>query len=116
MKRTVDRLNQTEKTAALVNACTVSIDQAVTVALMGIGGTVIDAKLKEKDEQVVWRINSDRRRTCQDVYRRVLRSYPETKHEKPLTAPDGMVIPKEVVAGRPQNPELVPLSVSQYKR
>jgi hypothetical protein len=40
----------------------------------------------------------------------------ETKHEKPLTAPDGMVIPDVHLAGRLQNPELAPLSVSQYKR
>ena len=116
MKRALDRLNQAEKTAALVNACSVSIEQAVTVALMGIGGTVIDAKLKEKDEQVVWRIKlltggGPVKTYIDGCSGRIL----ETKHEKPLTAPDGMVIPEVVVAGRLQNPELVPLSVSQYK-
>ena len=116
MKLALDRLNQAEKTAALVNACSVSIEQAVTVALMGIGGTVIDAKLKEKDEQVVWRIKLLTAGGRVKMYidgcsGRIL----ETKHEKPLTAPDGMVIPEVVVAGRLQNPELVPLSVSQYK-
>ena len=116
MKRTLDRLNQAEKTAALVNACTVPIEEAVRVAHIGIGGTVIDAKLKEKDEQVVWRIKllttGGRVRMYIDgCSGRIL----ETKHEKPLTAPDGRVIPKVVVAGRLQNPESVPLSVSQYK-
>jgi hypothetical protein len=117
MKRTLDRLNQAEKISALVNACSVSIEQAVTVALMGIGGTVIDAKLKEKDEQVVWRIKLLTAGGPVKMYidgcsGRILK----TKHEKPLTAPDGMVIPEVVVADRLQNPELVPLSVSQYKR
>ena len=117
MKRTLDRLNQAEKTAALVNACSVSIEQAVRVALMGIGGTVIDAKLKEKDEQVLWRIQPLTAGGPVKMYidgcsGRILK----TKHEKPLTAPDGMVIPEVVVADRLQNPELVPLSVSQYKR
>lgn len=117
MKRTLDRLNQAKKTAALVNACTVSIDLAVKVALMGIGGTVIDAKLKEKEEQVVWRIKLLTAGGPVKVYidgcsGRIL----ETKHENRLTAPDGMLIPEVVVADRLQNPELVPLSVSQYKR
>lgn len=56
MKYDHDRLIQAKKTAALVKACSVSIEQAVRVALTTIGGTVVDAKLKEKDEQVVWRI------------------------------------------------------------
>ena len=99
-----------------MNACTVSIDQAVKVALMGIGGTVIDAKLKEKEEQVVWRsklltVGGPVKMYIDGCSGRIL----ETK-QKRLTAPDRMLIPEVVVADRLQNPELVPLSVSQYKR
>ncbi|HKC93362.1 MAG TPA: PepSY domain-containing protein [Nitrospira sp.] len=51
-------MSKAKNTAALVNACSVSIEQAVRVLLISIstGGTVVDAKLKEKNEQVVWRI------------------------------------------------------------
>jgi len=53
MKQKHDRLSKAKKTAALVNACSVSIEQAIRVVLTSIGGTVVDAKLKEKNEQVV---------------------------------------------------------------
>lgn len=56
MKNDLDRLMQAKKTAALVEACSVSIDQAVKAALSCIAGTVVDARLKEKDDHVVWRI------------------------------------------------------------
>lgn len=56
MKPAHDPLIKAKKIAALVKASSVTIDQAVTVALASIGGTVVDAKLKEKDRRVVWRI------------------------------------------------------------
>ena len=56
MKHKHDRLKQAKKTTALVKACSLPIEQAVAVALTSIGGTVFDAKLKEKNDQVVWRI------------------------------------------------------------
>jgi uncharacterized membrane protein YkoI len=56
MKYNHDRLLEAKKAVALVSACSVSIDQAINVALSSIGGTVFDAKLKEMDQHVVWRI------------------------------------------------------------
>ena len=47
---------EAKKAVALVSACSVSIDQAINVALSSIGGTIFDAKLKEVDHRVVWRV------------------------------------------------------------
>jgi uncharacterized membrane protein YkoI len=51
-----DQLARRKKMIALAHACSVPIDQAIKVALMSIGGTVVDAKLKGKPEKVHWRI------------------------------------------------------------
>jgi len=51
-----DPLARAKKMVALAHACSISIDQAVKVALMSIGGTVVDAKMKGKPEKVHWRI------------------------------------------------------------
>jgi uncharacterized membrane protein YkoI len=51
-----DQLVRTKKVVALARACSVPIDHAIKVALMKIGGTVVDAKLKGKPEKVHWRI------------------------------------------------------------
>ena len=56
MRNGHDLLARAKKTVALAKASSVSIDQAVKVALMRIGGTVVDAKLKGKPENVYWRI------------------------------------------------------------
>jgi uncharacterized membrane protein YkoI len=40
----------------LVNSCTISIDQAIAIALASIGGSVFDVKVKEMNQQVVWRV------------------------------------------------------------
>lgn len=56
MKYNYDRLMEAKKAVALVSACSVSIDQAINVALSSIGGTIFDAKLKEVEQQVVWRV------------------------------------------------------------
>ena len=54
MKFNYDRLIRA--TADLVRTCSVSIDQAVAVAVSSIGGTVFDVKLKEVNQQTVWRL------------------------------------------------------------
>jgi uncharacterized membrane protein YkoI len=51
-----DPLARTKKMVALALACSISIDQAIKVALMNVGGTVVDAKLKGKPDKVHWRI------------------------------------------------------------
>jgi uncharacterized membrane protein YkoI len=51
-----DRLIEAKKAVALVSACSISIDQAIKVALSSIGGTVFDAHLKEVEQRVVWRV------------------------------------------------------------
>src|SRR5262249_45175665 len=56
MKSNHDRLMEAKKTVALVNACTVPVEQAITAALDKIGGTVFEAKLKEIDLRIVWRV------------------------------------------------------------
>ena len=56
MKYNYDRLMQAKRTAALVSASSVSINQAISVVLSSIGGTVFDVKLKEVDQQAVWRV------------------------------------------------------------
>ena len=110
MKRKHDRLVRTKKTAALVNACSISIEQAVRVALTSVGGTVVDAKLKKKDERVVWRIKLltedgrlkmyiDGRSGC------IL----EAKREESTTVPDGIMVPEVVVPDRLQTLESAPL-------
>ena len=53
MKQKHDRLIHAKKTAALVNACSVSIEQAIRVVLTSIDETVIDAKLKKKNKQMM---------------------------------------------------------------
>ena len=110
MKRKHDRLVRTKKTAALVNACSVSIEQAVRVALASIGGTVVDAKLKEKNNQVAWRIKlltADGRVKMYIDGRSG--SILEAKREEPLTAPDGIVIPEVLVQGHMLPLESAPL-------
>ena len=56
MKYNYDRLVEAKKAVALVNACSVSIDQAINVALSSVGGTIFDAQLKEVEQRVVWRV------------------------------------------------------------
>ena len=56
MKLHSGKLMRAKKTVALVSSCAISIDQAITVALDSIGGTVFDVKVKELDQQVVWRV------------------------------------------------------------
>lgn len=56
MKRLHDPFAKARKTAALVKAASVTIDEAVRVAVSNVTGTVVDVKLKEKNERVVWRI------------------------------------------------------------
>lgn len=56
MRDSHDPLARARKMVALAQACSVSIDRAIKVALMSIGGTVVDAKLKGKPEKVHWRL------------------------------------------------------------
>ena len=51
-----DPFIQHTKTVALAKTSSVSIHQAITVVLMSIGGTVVDAKLKGKPDNAHWRI------------------------------------------------------------
>ena len=39
-----------------MRTCSVSIDQAIAVAVSSVGGTVFDVKLKEVNNQTVWRL------------------------------------------------------------
>jgi uncharacterized membrane protein YkoI len=110
MKPNFERLIQARKTAALVDACSVSVEEAVRVAGTSIGGTVVDAKLKEKDGRVVWRIKlltaEGRVKIYIDGHSG---SILEAKREEPLTASDGMVTPEVVVVGPMQTLESAPL-------
>jgi uncharacterized membrane protein YkoI len=56
MKYDNDRSMQVRKTMALVSACAVPIEQAIGAARSSVGGTVFDVKLKEIEQQLVWRV------------------------------------------------------------
>ena len=56
MKLNPEKLMRVKKTVNLVSSCTISIDQAITAALESVGGTVFDVKVKEMNQQVVWRL------------------------------------------------------------
>jgi uncharacterized membrane protein YkoI len=63
-----EKLMRVKKTADLVNSCTVSIDQAIAVAQASIGGTVFDVKVKEMNQQIVWRVKLFRAQERVKVY------------------------------------------------
>ena len=109
MKDKHNRLVRAKTTAALVNACSVPIDQAVKVALMSIEGFVVDAKLKEKDQTVLWRIKLLTAGGRVKVYVDARSgSILEANREETITGPDGPVIPEGVVAGRMHSFESAP--------
>ena len=56
MSFNVEKLIRAKRTVGLVNSCTISIDQAIAIALSSIGGTVFDVKVKEMNQVVVWRV------------------------------------------------------------
>jgi len=68
MSFNVERLLRAKKAVDLVSSCTVSIDQAIAVALASIGGTVFDVKVKELNHQVVWRVKLVRSHERVKVY------------------------------------------------
>jgi uncharacterized membrane protein YkoI len=95
-----DPLARTKKMVALARACSVSIAQAINVALVSIGGTVVDAKLKGKPEKVHWRIKVLTAEGPVKVYidgrsGKVLEAWSEGS--VPLA--DDRVLPKEVMVG-----------------
>jgi len=63
-----EKLMRVKKTADLVNSCTITIDQAIAVAQASIGGTVFDVKVKEMNEQIVWRVKLFRAHERVKVY------------------------------------------------
>ena len=67
MKSTPDKFKKAKQAIARVESCTISIDHAIKVA-QSIGGIVFDAKLKEVDRQVVWRVKILRNRERLKVY------------------------------------------------
>jgi len=103
MRNGHDLLARAKKTVALAKASSVSIDQAVKVALMSIGGTVVDAKLKGKPGNVYWRIKLLTAEGRVKIYidgrsSEILEAWSDGSG--PL-ANDGEV-PTEVIAGRTQ--------------
>jgi uncharacterized membrane protein YkoI len=56
MKFNVEKMMRARRAVDLVGSCTVSIDQAIAVAASSIGGTVFDVKIKEMNQQTVWRV------------------------------------------------------------
>jgi len=106
MKQKLDRLIKAKKKAALVDACSVSIEQAVRAVLTSIEGTVIDAKLKVKNEQAVWRMKLLTSGGRVKVYidgrsGKILEAFRE---ELPIRT-DSLVIPAVIVAEHLQNLE-----------
>lgn len=56
MKYHRDRKMKVKKAIGLLSDCSVPIERAIAVASSSVGGTVFDVKLKEVDEQAVWRV------------------------------------------------------------
>ena len=56
MKLKEDKAVRSKRAVDLLNFCTLSIDQAIAVALASVGGTAFDVKVKEINQQVVWRV------------------------------------------------------------
>jgi hypothetical protein len=109
MRDCYDPLAQARKMIALARACSVSIDQAIKVALLSIGGTVVDAKLKGKPEKVHWRIKVLTTEGSVKVYvdgrsGEILEAWSEGS----LPLPDDRVLPKEVIVGHMQELESAP--------
>lgn len=104
-----DPLARMKKMVALAHACSVSINQAVNVALMSIGGTVVDAKLKGKPEKVHWRIKLLTAEGPVKVYidgrsGEILEAWSEGS----LTVPDDGVLPKKIMLAHTQELESAP--------
>src|SRR5262249_17770428 len=56
MKHDHDRVREAQRMVALVSACPTSLEQAIKTALSSVGGTAFEAKLREVDHQVVWKV------------------------------------------------------------
>lgn len=109
MDNSHDPLARTKKMVALAHACSVSINQAVNVALMSIGGTVVDAKLKGKPEKVHWRIKLLTAEGPVKVYidgrsGEILEAWSEGS----LSLPDDRVLPKKIMLTHTQELESAP--------
>ena len=104
-----DLLARTKKMIVLARVCSVPIDQAIKVALMSIGGTVVDAKLKGKPEKVHWRIKLLTAEGPVKVYIDGRSGeITEAWSEGSLPLPDDRVVPKEVMIGHTQELESAP--------
>jgi len=109
MRDSCDPLVQTKKMVALAHACSISINQAVNIALTSIGGTVVDAKLKGKPDKVHWKIKVLTAEGLIKVYidgrsGEMLEAWCEGS----LSSPSNRVLPKEVMAGHTQELESAP--------
>lgn len=109
MRDSHDPLARTKKMVALAHACSVSINQAIAVALVRVGGTVVDVKLKGKPEKVHWRIKLLTADGPVKVYidgrsGEILEAWCEGS----LPLPDDRVVPKDVSLGHPQELESAP--------
>ena len=56
MKHDRDRVMEAQRTVALVSACPTSLEQAIKTALSSVGGTAFEVKLREVDQQLVWKL------------------------------------------------------------
>jgi hypothetical protein len=109
MRDCYDPLARTRKMVALAQACSVSIDQAIKVVLMSIGGTVVDAKLKGKPEKVHWRIKVLTAEGPVKVYIdgrscEILEAWSEGS----VSSPDDRALPKEVMVHHTHELESAP--------
>lgn len=107
MKYKHDRLMQAKRTVAMVRACTISLDHAMKVVQSMIGGTIFDIRLKEVDQQVVWRV-----KLLRDVERVKVYVHANTgqileaKAEIAVVKPYSEITPEPVVPGRHTLPSL----------
>ena len=56
MKYKHDRLAKAERTFAMVSASSISIEEAISMAISIVSETAFEAKLTEGNEKVVWKV------------------------------------------------------------
>jgi hypothetical protein len=98
MKFNGEKLMRAKKTVDLVNSCSISINQAIAVALASVGGKVYDVKAKEMNQQVVWRVKLVRSDERVKVY---------------IDALSGKIIEARAEQSRKMGPETTPFAMSK---
>jgi len=98
MKSRHERVKDAQRTVAMVNSGPISIEQAVQAAVSSVGGTVFEAKLKEVEQLLVWKVKlvcvGQRVKIYIDAHSgRVLEAKAEVAIHEPATTPTASTLP-----------------------